>query len=81
MTSEWPTVRRRLRAAAIRDAVLLALVYAVPRLRRFRRWYWRGLLGAALLGAAIGLAGANRDRHSVAERVRSLTRARARPAR
>lgn len=61
MTSEWRDLRRRLRAAAIRDAVLLALLYTVPQLRRFRRWYWRGALAAALVGGAIGLLGAYRD--------------------
>jgi hypothetical protein len=62
MASTWPDVRRRLRAATIREAVLLALLYAVPQLRRFRRWYWRGVLAAGLVGGAIGVLAAYRER-------------------
>jgi hypothetical protein len=55
MTSERPDVRQRLWASAIREAVLLALLYTVPGLRRFRHWYWRGAIAAGLVGGAIGL--------------------------
>jgi hypothetical protein len=62
MAPTWLDVRRRLRVATIREAVLLALLYAVPQLRRLRRWYWRGVLAAGLVGGAIGLVAAYRDR-------------------
>jgi hypothetical protein len=62
MASEWPELRRRVRAVAVREAAFVALLYAVPSLRRFRRWYWRGALAAAVVGGAVGLAAAYGDR-------------------
>ena len=62
MVSEWPDLWRRVRSAAIRDAVVLALLYVVPWLRRFRPWYWRGALASVLVGGAVGLVAAYRDR-------------------
>ena len=79
MTSEWPELRRRLRAAAIRDAVVLALLYAVPQLRQVRRWYWRGALAAALVGGAVGLVAAYRDRDWFDDRLKTITRTAFRP--
>jgi hypothetical protein len=50
-----PDVRQKLLRALRRDAIMLAVLYLVPGLRRWRQWYWR-LTGAALVvGAVWGL--------------------------
>jgi hypothetical protein len=64
-----PRIITLLKKALVRDALVLAALYSVPRLRRWRRWYWRLSVGALALGALYGylLRRAERRSSEVAE--------------
>jgi hypothetical protein len=52
--TENARVARLFKRALLRDTVVLAGLYSIPGLRRWRRWYWRLSGGAMVAGALYG---------------------------
>jgi len=50
--------------AVLRDTIVLAGLYSIPGLRRWRRWYWRLCGGAVVVGALYGYVRLRQERQA-----------------